>query len=179
MALRSVVYKAVLQVADMDRGYYAEHPLVIARHPSEIDERMMVRVLAFALNADEDLAFGRGLSTDDEPDLWRKDLTGAVDLWVEVGLPDEKWLRKACARAAQVVLYAYGRTADAWWRQNEDKLAGQLAPLQVGAFDDTAALARLAERNMQLQCNVQEGQAWMGNGGRDATLTPERLHPSL
>jgi len=180
MALRSVVYKAVLQVADMDRGYYAEHPLVIARHPSETDERMMVRVLAFALNADEDLAFGRGLSTDDEPDLWRKDLTGAVDLWVEVGLPDEKWLRKACAGAARVVLYAYGRTADAWWRQNEDKLA-RLDNLQVFrlAPDDTAALARLAERNMQLQCNVQEGQAWMGNGGRDATLTPERLHPSL
>lgn len=179
MALRSTVYKAALQVADMDRGYYAEHALVVARHPSETDERMMVRLLAFALNADEALAFGRGLSADDEPDLWRKDLTGAVDLWIEVGLPDEKWLRKACARARQVGLYAYGRTADAWWRQNRDKLA-RLDNLQVFrlAADDTAALARLADRNMQLQCNVQDGEAWVGNGVEDVRVMPEKLHPA-
>jgi uncharacterized protein YaeQ len=95
MALKSTIFKIDLQVADMDRGYYADHALTIARHPSENDERMMARVLAFALHADDALAFGRGLSTDDEPDLWRRDLTGTVELWIDVGQPDEKLLRKA------------------------------------------------------------------------------------
>ncbi|WP_124082128.1 YaeQ family protein [Pigmentiphaga humi] len=179
MALRSVVYKAALQVADMDRGYYADHALVVARHPSETDERMMVRLLAFALHAQEELAFGRGLSTDDEPDLWLKDLTGAIDIWIEVGLPDEKWLRKACARAARVVLYTYGRTAEHWWRQNAGKLS-RLDNLEVLRLDagTTAKLAGLAERSMQLQCSVQDGEAWLGNGERAVHLVPEKLHPA-
>ena len=178
MALRSVVYKAVLQVADMDRGYYAEHSLVIARHPSETDERMMVRVLAFALNAEEGLAFARGLCIDDEPDLWRKDLTGAIEIWIEVGLPDEKWLRKACARARQVILYAYGRTADGWWGQNRNRLS-RLDNLRVFRLEpeSTSAVAGLAERSMQLQCNVQDGEAWFGNGAEIVRLAPETLHP--
>ena len=115
MALKATIFKAALQIADMDRGYYAEHPLTIARHPSETDERMMLRVLAFALHAGPGLAFGRGLSTDDEPDLWQRDLTGAIRLWIDVGLPDEKLVRRACGRADEVVVYAYGRGADLWW----------------------------------------------------------------
>ncbi|MDX3908128.1 MAG: YaeQ family protein [Pigmentiphaga sp.] len=180
MALRSVVYKAILQVADMDRGYYAEHALVVARHPSETDERMMVRVVAFALNATEGLAFGRGLSVDDEPDIWRKDLTGAIETWIEVGLPDEKWLRKACGRAGQVVLYAYGRTADGWWQQNRNKLS-RLENLRVFRLDPdaTAAAARMAERSMRLQCNVQDAEAWLGNGTEIVRFSPEMLYPII
>jgi hypothetical protein len=105
MALKSTIFKIDLQIADMDRGYYADHALTIARHPSETDERMMARVLAFALFAAEDLSFGNGLSTNDEPDLWRRDLTGEVLLWVDVGQPDEKLIRKACHRARQVVVW--------------------------------------------------------------------------
>src|SRR5476651_2124506 len=99
MALKATIFKADLQIADMDRGYYRDHALTLARHPSETDERMMVRLLAFALNADENLAFGKGLSAEDEPALWLRDLTGAIGLWIEVGLPDEKAVRKACGRA--------------------------------------------------------------------------------
>src|SRR5512147_3279852 len=106
MALKSTIFKAELQISDMDRNYYGSHSLTIARHPSETDERMMVRLLAFALHANEGLAFGRGLSTDDEPDLWQRDLTGAIRLWIDVGLPDEKLLRRACGRADEVVVYA-------------------------------------------------------------------------
>ena len=95
MASNATIFKATLQIADMDRNYYADHALTIARHPSETDERMMVRLLAFVQHAHEALAFGRGLSADDEPDLWRRDLTGAVELWIEVGQPEEKRLRKA------------------------------------------------------------------------------------
>src|SRR5258708_39391271 len=107
MALKATIFKAELHIADMERGYYQDHSLTVARHPSETDERMMVRLLAFALNADATLAFGAGLSTDDEPDLWRKDLTGSIETWIDVGLPDEKRIRKACGRAAEVLVYSY------------------------------------------------------------------------
>src|SRR5471032_971236 len=102
MALKSTIYKANLQVADMDRHYYADHALTIACHPSETPERMMVRVLAYALNAHERLGFGKGLSDVEDPDLSLKDLTGRVQLWIEVGLPDDKTVLKACGRADAV-----------------------------------------------------------------------------
>ncbi|MBX6319940.1 YaeQ family protein [Pigmentiphaga sp.] len=180
MALRSTIYKAVLQIADMDRAYYAEHSLVIARHPSETDERMMTRLLAFALNAQDGLTFGRGLCIDDEPDLWCKDLTGAVQAWIEVGLPDEKWLRKACGRSKEVMLYAYGRTADSWWRNNGDRLA-RFDNLRVFRLEPaaTVALAALAARSMQLQCNVQDGEVWMGSDAAIVRIVPEILHPVM
>ena len=122
MALKATIFKAALQIADMDRGYYADHALTIARHPSETDERMMLRVLAFALHAGPGLEFGKGLSTDDEPDLWQRDLTGRIRLWVDVGLPDEKLVRRGCGRADEVVIYAYGRGAELWWERSRSAL---------------------------------------------------------
>lgn len=166
MALKSTIYKAALQVSDMDRHYYGQHALTIARHPSENDERMMVRLLAFACNASEALEFGRGLSTDDEPDLWEKDLTGAIQLWIDVGLPDEKLLRKACGRAKQVRLYAYGgKTVEIWFAENRDRLE-RLNNLEIFVIpaDSSQALAKLVERNMDLQCTIQEGQIWFSAG---------------
>jgi uncharacterized protein YaeQ len=177
MALKSTIYKAELQVADLDRNHYAGHSLTLARHPSETDERLMVRVLAFALHADEALVFGRGLSTEDEPDLWRKDLTGAVELWIDVGLPEERELRKACARAREVVVLAYGgRAAELWWVQNREALA-RLRNLTVLALpaEDSKALAELAERSMGLQCTIQEGQVWLAAAARTLHLEPLRL----
>ena len=177
MALKSTIYKADLEIADIDRGYYAEHALTLARHPSETEERLMLRVLAFAMNANEDLAFGRGLSTDDEPDLWRKDLTGTIEQWIELGLPDERRLRKACGRARQVVVYGYGgRAVNVWWGQNRDKLA-RLENLRVFAVpaDASQALAKLARRTMQLQVMIQEGQAWMSDGEERIEVGMEAL----
>jgi uncharacterized protein YaeQ len=165
MALRSIVYKAELSVADIDRNRYAEHLLTLARHPSETEERMMLRLLAFALNADDALAFGRGLSTEDEPDLWLRDPTGAIDLWIDVGLPDEKWVRKACGRARRVTVLAYGgQRVELWWRQASATL-DRFANLTVLAVPPAAcaALARLARRSMRLSCTIQEGQAWLGS----------------
>jgi len=164
MALKSTIFKAALQVADMERGYYADHSLTIARHPSETDERMMLRVLAFALHAGPDLGFGKGLSTDDEPDLWRRDLTGAIGLWVDVGQPDERLVRRACGRAAQVVVYTYGRGAELWWGKCRDALE-RLPNLTVMSVPIAAsqALGELAQRNMQLQCTIQDGHIWLGD----------------
>lgn len=165
MALKATIFKADLQISDMDRHYYAEHALTIARHPSETDERMMMRVLAFALHASDALAFGKGLSTDDEPDLWQKDLTGAIDLWIEVGQPDEKRILKACGRSGRVIVYSYSSTNNIWWAQTSGKVerARNLEVMNVAAAS-SQALAKLAQRTMQLQCTIQDGQIWMSGG---------------
>lgn len=175
MALKATICKADLQIADMDRNYYASHSLTIARHPSENDERMMVRLLAFALNANEELAFTKGLCDTDEPDIWQKDLTGAIDLWIELGQPDEKRLRQSCARAKQVVVYTYsGRAAEIWWDDIKGK-AQRFANLSVCNIpvDAVQGLARLAGRSMALQCTVQEGQVWLANGEESVLVEPE------
>jgi len=176
MALKATIYKADLQIADMDRNYYADHSVTLARHPSETDERMMVRLLAFALFAREGLTFGKGLCVDDEPDLWQKDLTGAIQLWIDVGLPDEKWLRKACNRAEEVVLVNYGgRATDVWWEQNKNALT-RMDKLTVLRLPDDAgaALTALANRTMRLQCTVQDGQVWITDGQHTAHIEPAR-----
>lgn len=175
MALTATIFKAALQIADMDRNYYRDHAVTIARHPSETDERMMLRLLAFVRHADDALAFGRGLSTEDEPDLWLKDLTGAVKLWIDVGLPDAKQVRRACGRARQVMVYAFGgRAADVWWQQNGEALRRQdnLTVLNLPQ-EASRALAGLARRSMQLQCTLQEGHIWIGDGERAVEVEPE------
>ena len=177
MALKATICKAELSIADMDRGYYADHALTLARHPSETDERMMVRLLAFALHAHERLAFGKGLSTEDEPDLWQKDYGGEVELWIDVGLPDPKWLRKASTQARRVVVISYGgKGADLWWSQNGADLQ-RFDNLAVMALvpDESRGLADLAARNMRLQCNIQERQVWLGDGKRSLSIEPRWL----
>jgi uncharacterized protein YaeQ len=172
MALTATIYKVALHIADMDRPYYGDHALTIARHPSETEERMMVRVLAFIRHAHEALSFGKGLSTEDEPALWQKDLTGAIDLWIDVGQPDEKSVRKACGRAKQVVIYTYGgRSADLWWEQCRATLgrSRNLTVLNVPA-DASRALAALARRDMDLQCTIQDGHVWINDGNDTAQI---------
>jgi uncharacterized protein YaeQ len=162
MALKATIYKADLQIADMDRNYYQDQALTLARHPSETDERMMIRLLAFAIHADEALTFTKGLFDTDEPDLWKKDLTGAIELWIEVGQPDEKRLMKACGRAAKVIVYSYSATSHIWYKQIANKLerARNLTVINIPA-EASAALEKLAQRNMQLQCTIQDGQIWL------------------
>lgn len=175
MALKSTVFKAELQVSDFDRNYYETHALTLAQHPSETEERLMVRLLAFALHADSALTLGRGLSSD-EPDLWRKDLTGQIELWIEIGQPDEQALRRACGRAKQVFVYTYsGNSAQAWWSKTGDSLqrCSNLSVVDI-APASSKALAALAQRGMQLQCFVQDGGVQMMSGTAAVTieLTP-------
>jgi uncharacterized protein YaeQ len=172
MALKSTIFKAELQIADMDRHYYADHALTIARHPSETDERMMVRLFAFALYADERLELCKGLSDVDEPDLWRTDLTGQILDWIELGQPDERRMLKACGRSEQVHVCAYsGRVAELWWQPIRGKLERARNLSVISLADGTAAaLGRLAERTMKLQCTIQDGQMWMGGATADPVL---------
>jgi uncharacterized protein YaeQ len=171
MAVKATIFKVELQDSDMDRNVYQSHALTVAQHPSETEERLMVRLLAFALNADERLAFGRGISTDDEPDLWLRDRTGVIDLWIEVGQPDEQRLRKACGRAGEVRVYCFsGRSAEIWWKKSAAALerCGNLRVFEIPA-DASQALAALAARNMALQVLVQDGQVQV----MDATRSVE------
>jgi len=173
MAVKASVHRANLKMVDMDRNYYQDHALTLARHPSETDERLMVRILAFALNAREYLEFGQGMTDDDEADLWEKDLTGAIALWIDVGTPDEKLIRKACGRSAQVLVYTYGgRVADMWLEQNaaaferQDNLTIVNIPVET-----SRALALLAKKTMDLHCIVQDGQVWISEGDTNVPIT--------
>jgi uncharacterized protein YaeQ len=184
MALRSTIFKAQLQLADIDHGHYADHALTLARHPSETDERMMVRLVALALQAhalhtlcggDGTLAFGAGLSDPDDPDLHLTDFTGRKRLWIEVGQPEEKPLVRACSRADAVVVYAFSPSAEIWWRSLEPRVA-RLDRLQVWRLpaDATRQLASLAERNMQLQATVMDGVLTLSDATRSVTVEPQR-----
>ena len=170
MASNATIFKAALHIADVDRQYYQDHALTIARHPSETDERMMVRVAAFGMFADEHLEFCKGLSDTDEPDLWQKDLTGQIQTWIEVGQPDERRISKASGRSDRVIVIAYaGRTADIWWNGVKGKVE-RLRNVSVWSLGDgiAEALGKLAERTMRLQMMVQDGEVSLGSETADA-----------
>jgi uncharacterized protein YaeQ len=184
MAIKSTIFKANLQIADIDHNYYADHALTLARHPSETDERMMVRLCALALQAhqlqdvcagDGTLAFGAGLSDVDEPDVWLRDFTGRTRLWIEVGQPEEKPLSKACSKSDAVVLYAFSQAADIWWRGMESKLA-RMKNLQVWRIPSATAqeLVALAQRSMSMQATVQENTLTLSDSSHSVTIEPTR-----
>ena len=184
MAIKSTIFKASLQIADIDHGYYADHALTLARHPSETDERMMLRMVALALQAhklqtvcsgDGTLSFGAGLSDPDEPDVWLRDFTGLTRVWIEVGQPEDKPLMKACGKADAVVLYCFSHSAEIWWRGIESRLVRQhnLSVFRVPSAS-AQALAPMAQRSMQLQATVQEGTLMLGDGRVNIDIEPAR-----
>lgn len=176
MAQKATIYKVELSVSDMDRHYYETHKLTVAKHPSETDERLMVRIVAFALNAHENLEMTKGLSTDDEPDIWQKSLSGELDLWVALGLPSEKVIRQSCGKADKVFVYPYGgKTAEMWWDKIQTKTT-RFDNLQVTSFSeaDTTALAKLASRAMKLQINIQDGEVMVSVDDGIVYVTPEK-----
>lgn len=175
MALKATIYKAMVNVADMDRNQFLDANLTLARHPSETEERLMLRLLAWAKYADERLQFTRGLSAEDEPELWiRNDYLG-IDLWIELGLPDERRVKKACSQAAEVALFTYnGRAAEVWWQQNQSKLR-TYDNLTIWYLDDAqlAKLSGLATRSMSIQATLQDGLIWLSEGENNLEITLE------
>ncbi|TCZ87742.1 YaeQ family protein [Lysobacter sp. N42] len=174
MSPKSTVVKVELQVSDMDRHYYASHALTLAQHPSETDLRLLVRLIAFALHADERLEFGRGLGDEDEPALWRRDYTGAIEQWIELGQPDESRLRKAAGRAAQVVVVGYGgQASELWWTRNAAALA-RLRALTVIELDpqELDAALPLLSRGARLTAMIQDGELQLMDAERSVALRP-------
>ncbi len=181
MSLKATIYKAQLQIADMDRNVYADHNVTIARHPSETDERMMIRLLAFALNVPADdkagnLEFAKDLWDVDEPALWHKDYTEAVRHWIDVGQPDDKRLMRAASRAGHVSVYGFSSSTNVWWKNIETKLtrASNLTVWQIEAAQ-SQSLAKLAQRGMQLNVSVQDGAVWMSTNVDSIEITPLKL----
>ncbi len=174
MAQKATIYKVELSVSDMDRHYYETHKLTVAKHPSETDERLMVRLLAFALNANEQLELTKGLSTDDEPDIWQKSLSDELELWVALGLPSEKVVRQSCGKADKVIVYCFGgRTAEVWWEKikNSTTRFDDLSVINLSE-KDTNDLAKLASRSMKLQVNIQDGDVMVSVDDSIVYVTP-------
>ena len=180
MAQKATIYKVELSVSDMDRSYYETHNLTVAKHPSETDERLMLRIIAFALNAHEKLEFSKGISTDDEPDIWQKSLSGELELWVALGLPSEKIIRQSCGKANEVIIYCYGgRTAEIWWEKIKNSTT-RFNNLQVISFSekDTSELAKQASRSMKLHVSIQDGDVMVSIDESIFYVTPVKLKSS-
>ena len=174
MAINSTINKVTLNIANMDQHYYQNHELTVAQHPSETDFRFMVRLIAFMVNASERLCFTRGLCSDNEPELWQKTLTDEIELWIDLGQPDEKRIRKACSKANQVIIYTYNqRKAKVWWEQQQEKCQrfSNLKVLHINAEGVEAML----KRTMHLQCNIQEGEIYLNDDDSNFTITLDPL----
>lgn len=178
MALKATIYKAHINVADLDRHVYIDKSHTLACHPSETVQRLMLRLITWGLNADEDLLFTKGLCDTDEPDLWIKNLSDEIELWIDLGLPDEKRLKKAAHRAKKALIVAYGdNAAPIWWQQNKAKIQ-QYGNISVMFVNDQtlAELEDLTERSMQLQLTIEGEQGWLSAGERSCTINPEWWH---
>ena len=175
MALSATICKLELQVSDLDRHYYQTHRLTLAQHPSETALRLMVRILVFALNAEESLAFTRGLSTEEEPDLWSRNLAGGIEHWIDLGQPDVRRLKKACRQSTRVSVYSYGgQSARIWWQKNQSDCA-RLPGLKVVGLpaEQLDCLVPMLSRSMQLQCTSQSGFVWVTDGHKSCEITPQ------
>lgn len=181
MALTASIFKAEIAISDLRRHHYHNYHHTLARHPSETDERMMLRLLCFAMFADEQLQFSRGLSNDDEPDLWQRNLSGEIELWIELGQPSEKRLRRARSQAKHVVVVSYsGRSAQQWWQDNAGSLSRHnwLSVINIDA-QESQALSSLTQRTMRLQCTLDEDAIWLSDDSTSLTVHPQLLSGEL
>jgi uncharacterized protein YaeQ len=176
MALKPTIYKAQVELADSDRNCFETLSLTLAKHPSETQERMAVRLLAYCLNSARGLDFTKGISTADEPDLWQHSDSGEITHWIEVGQPEEPRLRKACGRARKVSVYAFAKSVATWWKLNGEAIAG-LPRLQVWQFDwtEVEAVAAMLERTMQLNISIVGGMIYLDNGSTSTAVEPRLL----
>ncbi len=175
MAKSASIHRASVNLSNVDRNHYAQFSTTLARHPSETAERMVGRLIAYALSYEEGMTFGRGVSHVEEADVWVKTPDDRVSLWVEVGLPDPERLVKASRHSERVVLYAFGPTLRRWVDQNMDRLQ-QLENLSVYGldFDFIKTLAQLTERNMDWVLTLMEGRIFLCTG--DRTLEADLLN---
>lgn len=176
MALKPTIYKAQVELADSDRNCFESLSLTLARHPSETQERMAARLLAFCLNNTRGLEFTRGISTADEPDVWEHSDHGDIEHWIEVGQPEAARLRKACGRARRVSVYTFGKSADTWWKLNSEAITA-LPRVQVWQFDweEIQAAAALLDRTVKLNTSIVGGTIYLDNGSVSASVEPRQL----
>ncbi len=176
MALKATIYKANIELADMDRNYYDSLQLTLAQHPSETAQRFMVRLICYVLNAHQDLQFGKGVSDEEEAALWQINYSDEIALWIELGQIDEKRIKKAYNKAKQVKLYCYGSSVETWWSQSQSALS-KYSKLSIEQFEQstTDALIKLLTRTMDFQCSIQDGQLWLSCGDESLLIETKKL----
>ncbi len=171
------ILRVNLNISDIDRNYYQEHKFTIAHQPPETGIYIIARILAFTLKAHERLVYTKGTDTKHEPAIWQKDLTGAIELWIEIGEADEKRIRKACARSKHVIIYTYKEGSSAiWWNLKSSKLNIlknlSVISLPAQALED---LSSMIDRTMELQCTIQDRHVWIANNDRTVEFDPKIL----
>jgi uncharacterized protein YaeQ len=181
MALKATIYKANVSFSDLDRNVYSDHVLTIARHPSETEERLMIRLLAFVLHAPASndhgsLEFSKDMWEPDGAALTQYDLTGLLMQWIELGQPEERRLMQACGRSKHVTVYSFSTTTPTWWAAIKDRFSRvkNLTVWQIPSAQ-SQALGALATRSMELQVTLQDGGLWVGVGDASVEVTPVRL----
>ena len=165
MALKSTIHKVRLTLSNLNIHHYNDYSLTIAKHPSENDLRMMVRLLAFCLSAQEEIQFTKGLGTDTEPDLWKINHDGSIEHWIELGLPDERHIRQICSKARKVSIYTYhGNQALQWFESVENKLQ-RFDHLNIVHFiiSDSHSLEAFTGKGMNLSISVEDNEIWVSN----------------
>jgi uncharacterized protein YaeQ len=176
MALKPTLYKIHLQLVDTDRDVYDNCKFTLTQHPSETVSRMMVRLMVFAINYHQDLQFTKGLSSQDEPDIWQISPTLEIQSWIEVGQASADRMRKGVSRSRKVLLYAYGTETAVWWQKSAAAFKS-LPHIQVFKFDhrQISPLADLVERKMQLTVSISAGELYINAGEKELSLSLERL----
>lgn len=161
MALKPTIYKFNISLSDINRNHYDTLNLTVAQHPSENPQRMMARVMAFCLNAQESLLFTKGLSEPDVPDIWVRTLDDQVALWIDVGEPAVERVKKATRLATSVKVYSFNAKSDVWWEQSRAGFSS--LPVSVFRFDPEGIgrLAGLLQRTMALSLTITGDSAFV------------------
>ncbi|WP_428773838.1 YaeQ family protein [Vibrio sp.] len=154
MALKPTIYKFRIALTNLNSDYYDTLNLTVAQHPSETGIRMLARILAYALNADQKPSFTKGLSTTDEPDLWSLDLTGKPTLWIDIGEPSFDRIKKAARLATQSKVYCFNSKANQWWQQIQNKLTGLNTEITYLGCDSLLELSESLPRTIDMSIMI-------------------------
>ncbi len=161
MATKPTIYKLRIALSDLERNHYDALNLTVALHPSEVPERMMARVMAYCINAQQDLAFAKGLSDVDEPDIWVRTMDQQTKLWIDVGEPSYERVKKAVRQAEQVRVYSFNSKSDIWWAQVESKFRTLNADIIQMNHSEITELSTLLARTMDLSVTITGQSAYV------------------
>ena len=165
MALKSTVYKANISLSNLNIHHYSDYSLTLAKHPSETDLRLIIRLMVFSLLAQEGLQFTKGLGSDNEPDLWKINHDGSIDHWIELGLPDERHIRQICGKAKRVSIYTYHQNQNVQWFESLEKKLTRFDHLNIihFLFEDELLLENFAQKGMNLTITIEDNELWLSN----------------
>lgn len=178
MAKGSRIYKVKLFISDIDRNCYEQLELTVAQHPSESDERLLARLLAFGLEYESGLAFGGGVSSTDQAPIWLRNDYEEVQHWIEIGQPDPDRLAKLNKRQPRLTLYTYGANAHRWWHQHSPNLSKlqRLKAVQLD-YDALQTLVSAMTSGFELQLNRQDEVLYLGLNDQQAEMQLAFLQP--